>query len=444
MTEGLVQINVLDIPRIYTAIAEWASCLLFSLYLTPRFSKPKTAVIAAAALALQSFFLVISADVGLLLWLPCMLAAIGMMLFLLLMINHIDFRTAVYTCVRAFLLAEFMASLEWQIHCFLWSESNVQWWKQWGLLVFVFGGILLIVAAVEKKYVTENQSLMISSQECTNVLLVGIVIFAMSNLSFYYGNTPFSGQYAGEVMNIRTLVDALGVVLTFTYHIQHSQNEIRRELSTMQIMLENQYAQYRMNRDSIDMVNRKYHDMKHLIEVLRRESDADLQKEWLDKMERDIKDYELQNKTGNPVLDIMLSAKMLQCQNHGISMTIIADGKALSFMDKMDICTIFGNALDNAIEHVRKISDKEKRIIHLKVVTQKQFLLCQVENYCPEPPKFQGDLPVTTKKDRDNHGYGLKSIQYTVKKYGGRMTVKAEKEWFLLKVLIPLPESNDL
>lgn len=444
MMDGFTQVNVLDIPRIYTALAEWAACMCFSMYLKPRLEVKKYIAVSALGLILQSVFLVVSKDVGILLWLPCMLGAVVLMLVLLLMLNDIDFTAAVYTCVRAFLLAEFMASFEWQLHCFWWPKNDMEWWQKWGLLIVVYSVILIAFGIVERKYATKDRRLTITNRECFRIVLMGTAIFAVSNLSFYYEKTPFSGQYASEIMNIRTLVDALGVVLICTYHIQHRENEVRRELSTMQTMFENQYAQYRMNRDSIEMVNRKYHDLKHLIEVLRVEPDEALREEWLDRLENDIRSYELQNKTGNSVLDTLLTAKMMTCQKHGITMTVVADGKCLSFMDKMDICTIFGNALDNAIEHERKIPEKEKRMIHLKLNTQKQFLLFQMENYCPDPPKFHGGFPMTTKGDTENHGYGLKSIQYTVKKYGGRVTVKTEKEWFLLNVLIPLPTEKEL
>lgn len=441
MDTTFIQVNVLDIPRIYTAIAEWAACICFSWYLKPRLEKKKYIVVSVFWLVLQVFFLVISDDVGIWLWLPCMIVAIGLMLALILILNEVDMAGGIYTCMRAFLLAEFMASLEWQFHCFWWPQNDMQWWKKWGLLLFVYAVILIVCGLAEKRYSMADGRLNVTKQECISLSAIGIAVFAISNLSFYYEKTPFSGQYASEVMNIRTLVDAMGVVLLFTYHIQHRENEMRQELSTMQSMLENQYAQYRVNRDSIDMVNRKYHDLKHLIEVLRVEPDAALREEWLDRLENDIRAYELQNKTGNKVLDTLLTAKMVTCQKHGITMTVVADGKCLSFMDKMDICTVFGNALDNAIEYERKITDKEKRMVHLKLNTQKQFVLFQMENYCPEPPKFLGGLPITTKQNTLNHGYGLKSIQYTVKKYGGRMTVKTEQDWFVLKVLIPLPDN---
>ena len=102
------------------------------------------------------------------------------------------------------------------------------------------------------------------------------------------------------------------------------------------------------------------------------------------------------------------------------------------------ICSIFGNALDNAIECEVKIPEKEKRLIHVTVSKQKQFLILRFENYCEETLQYQEGTPVTTKKEKEFHGYGLKSIQYTVNKYEGAVSVNLEDNWFELKVLIPI------
>ena len=59
--------------------------------------------------------------------------------------------------------------------------------------------------------------------------------------------------------------------------------------------------------------------------------------------------YEAENKTGNPVLDTLLTAKSMDCQEKNIRMTSVADGRALGFLTTREICTILGTALDNAI-----------------------------------------------------------------------------------------------
>ena len=113
----------------------------------------------------------------------------------------------------------------------------------------------------------------------------------------------------------------------------------------------------------------------------------------------------------------------------------------LNFMDVMDICSIFGNALDNAIECELKIPDKEKRLVHVTVSKQKNFLLLRFENYYEGNLEYQEGKLVTTKKEKEYHGYGLKSTRYTVNKYDGAVSIDTKENWFDLKILIPMREN---
>lgn len=107
-------------------------------------------------------------------------------------------------------------------------------------------------------------------------------------------------------------------------------------------------------------------------------------------------------------------------------------------MSVTDICSIFGNMLDNAIECERKILDKDKRLIHLTLTSQKNFLIIRCENYFEEMLQYKEGKLVTTKKNKKAHGYGIKSIQYTVNKYDGAVNIETEDHWFELEVLIPI------
>lgn len=187
------------------------------------------------------------------------------------------------------------------------------------------------------------------------------------------------------------------------------------------------------------MVNRKYHDLKHQIAALRADLGAEAKLDCLDQIERDIRAYESQNQTGNKVLDAILTAKTSYCLEHGITLTTMADGGALAFMGVVEVSALFGNALDNAIEAVSRLSDQSERLIRLFVSRQKGFLCVKVENRCVDSLVTGGELPQTTKGDRSLHGYGLKSIRATAEKYGGSVAVQAENGWFTLSVVIPIP-----
>lgn len=187
------------------------------------------------------------------------------------------------------------------------------------------------------------------------------------------------------------------------------------------------------------MVNQKYHDLKHQITLLKEEVSTGKSVEYLEKMEREIKIYEAQNKTGNKVLDAVLTSKGASCQTKGIELKCVVEGELLFFMDDMDISALFGNMLDNAIESVEKLPDECMRLIRLYVVREKQFVRINTENYCTEQIQFRNGMPITTKKDKRLHGYGMKSIQSTVRKYDGAVMAALNQNWFEVKILIPIP-----
>ena len=427
-----------DIPRIYTAIAEWMACMLFILPVKKRFDNAKTGALMAVFLIVQSVFLMITGSVKIYFWIPCMIIAVLLMIGFIYGCCEISLRDAGYFGMIAFVAAEFMASIEWQVVCFFWDGTVPAVAIQGVVLAAIYGCVAVILYKMLHMHLPKDGKMGISIKEYISGLVIAIAVFAVSNISFLTENTPFSGRYSFEIGNIRTLVDLGGIAILYAHLIQCCELRVRKELEAVQNVLQNQYVQYKQSRESIELINYKYHDLKHQIAVLRSEEDPKKREEFLNRMEEEIRQYEAQNKTGNKVLDTVLTTKSLYCVKHGITFTCVADGTLLDFMDVMDICSIFGNALDNAIECEVKIPEKEKRLIHVTVSKQKQFLILRFENYCEETLQYQEGTPVTTKKEKEFHGYGLKSIQYTVNKYEGAVSVNLEDNWFELKVLIPI------
>lgn len=141
---------------------------------------------------------------------------------------------------------------------------------------------------------------------------------------------------------------------------------------------------------------------------------------------------------GNPVLDVILTTKMRTCADRGITLTAVADGKLLDGMSSMDIASLFGNALDNAIEATSKLPDKQQRLIRLALYGQGQFTVIRVENYYDSALKKDSTGALrTTKRDSSRHGFGVKSIRHFAAQYGGEVTIRTEDHWFVLTVLLP-------
>lgn len=221
---------------------------------------------------------------------------------------------------------------------------------------------------------------------------------------------------------------------------QVRQSQLQEKLAFEQQLARQQRKQYALSRETIDLINRKCHDLKHQVAALRSCVPEDRREQYLTEIDRCVRIYDASLQTGSEVLDTVLTEKSLYCDAHQITLTCIADGARLAFLDPVDVYTIFGNALDNAIEGVSRVGDPEKRVAAVSVTARSGLLIVQFENYYEGELTFCNGLPQTTKIQDGGHGFGLRSIQYTVEKYGGCMTIHHEGNVFLLRISIPIPE----
>lgn len=214
------------------------------------------------------------------------------------------------------------------------------------------------------------------------------------------------------------------------------QNKLREEKLLMQQLLNLKDEQKQRSEQSIDIINMKCHDLKHQFAALRKMNREDMDKA-ITEAENAISFYDATADTGCVALNIILTEKSLIRQQYNIKFDFLVEGEKLAFMDDIDVYTLFGNAIDNAIESVMQ-EEEDRRILHLEIRSKDSFLCIKLENYCSREISFQDGLPLTSKKDRSNHGFGTKSISYIVKKYRGTLKMEQTGENFLLKMIFPL------
>ena len=423
-----------NIPRLYTALAECMAILLYAWPLPRRFGKRPTIVLTGGWAVALSIFLHATGGVPLAWWVPCMAAAIGLSYLYLWASRDIRWLEAGYVCARAFILAELAASVEWQLHCALFPHRGGGDGLALLLLVVVDGVLYGTVLWLERRRPSPTGKLTVGNKAALVAVVMAAMVFAVSNLLFLD-----DGEVNMSIYYIRTLVDFCGVLILTIQHDQLRESALHSELTAMDDVLRRQYEQYRQSKENIKLINRRYHELKVQIATIRAERDQAKQDAALAAMESDIRRYEAENKTGNPVLDTLLTAKSLYCQQHGINMTCVADGKLLDFLSTGEICTIVGTALDHATESVAAEPDPEKKLIRVAIYAQNGFVMLRFENYCAQPVELGPDgLPL-----RSAHGgYDLKSVRAAAEAHGGTLTLHWENEWFTLRVL--LPQKNEL
>lgn len=108
-------------------------------------------------------------------------------------------------------------------------------------------------------------------------------------------------------------------------------------------------------------------------------------------------------------------------------------------MTPSDLYSLMGNALDNALEAVRQIDDRERRSVSLVVKRSGSTAIIHVENYFTSSLDFYDGLPQTTKANSSAHGYGMKSMRLIASRYHGTLHARTQGNVLHLNVIMPLP-----
>lgn len=273
------------------------------------------------------------------------------------------------------------------------------------------------------------------------LLVSGSILFVdiLLNATVVYITEGYSRIYA-LVSSIYNILCCL-MVLYIQYSLINTK-KLESELLVTAKLLKLSEEQFHENKENMNLINLKCHDLKHQIRAYGEK--GSINPSTAKEIEGMISIYDSKVKTGNEALDLILTEKSLKCQKNDIKLTCMADCSKLSFIADEDLYSLFGNAIDNAIEAVMKIQEKDKRNINVIVRNINRFVSILVENYYDGTIDLDKDgFPITTKGDKDYHGYGLRSIQMIVGKYSGDLKIEAKKDVFDLSVMFVVPDAAE-
>lgn len=266
----------------------------------------------------------------------------------------------------------------------------------------------------------------------SSIILNAVVVFDAAELSTHLLLTVF------YFYDLLACVLALG-----TQHFMLRNKQLDDEVNIVRKLWRRDKEQYELKRANIEAINIKCHDLRHRMREygIRKNIDAETIREITD----DLNIYDSFVRTGNEVLDVILSEESLRCSRMGIKLLCNVDGKQLSGISANNLYPLFYNAIHNAIEAVSKVQDEDKKIIKLTVVRVRGMISVHVENYCVDADKivFCDGLPQTRKSDKENHGFGMRSMYLVAQKLGGGINVDVKGDIFSLDVIFPVPQGEE-
>ncbi|WP_294547568.1 GHKL domain-containing protein [uncultured Pseudoflavonifractor sp.] len=304
--------------------------------------------------------------------------------------------------------------------------------KSWHILLFLLLANALVCVPIflgfTRRFFKEGQ-LMFDRRK--TVIYSGLFLFVAVYLSSLLENNldAAAPTYLTSYLALNAFCVLFGVAVLSMEFSNCSIKRLESENMILEQMLENDRQQYELAKQEMEKINIRYHDLKQQYSRAPDEERA--------RLEQEMEAIRLRYYTGNKALDIVLTQKSGLCEQAGIQLVCSVDGSCLSGMTHYHIYSMLGNAIDNAMECLAKVEDREKKVINLSICRRADMAVICVENYTPAPPVVRDGALVTTKQDAGSHGYGTKSIKNIAELYGGTADYFVEDEVFCLLITIP-------
>ena len=244
-----------------------------------------------------------------------------------------------------------------------------------------------------------------------------------------------SEQYVGLWIVFLLAVIIFGCVIAF--YTQKNKLEEREKLQQIKLsMMEENYEQMiRMYKEKSVLI----HDEKNHFQTIRELLYQDEKQKAIDYAEKIAGELERSGSrvwSGHPMLDLILNTKIDEAKKHLIDMDIKFDDMSELSVDEIDICALIANLMDNAIEANLKLEWPDDRWIKFYGERKGDFWIINSSNPTIDKVKIEDGKPVTSKKDKEVHGFGTESIRRVLDKYMGDMNYQIEDKRFAVTLLL--------
>jgi len=268
------------------------------------------------------------------------------------------------------------------------------------------------------------------------VMLLNIAITALILLGL--GMSLMSGSYSmqDELFNFIGIIVVYGLVFLLSrYSITAIVNTHKLKAALHAREKEYYLSQCQLMQESAGRVRSSRHDMKIHMAALKNfiaENKTENAVDYIDSFLGDIGESRMHSETGNLAFDSIVNYKLKDIEKLGVTLNMNLRIPPVIEIDDADIVIIIGNLLDNALESVAKLDDKDERVIKLNIALDNHALLIKIEN------PFNGELKegMASLKGGSEHGHGLNNIKRSVEKYDGYLKISHDNNIFIVNILL--------
>lgn len=268
----------------------------------------------------------------------------------------------------------------------------------------------------------------------TRYIIYGIMlVYSLINMIVIVENFRNGQKSYLSAVNMGCIVLA-DLYLLYFMKVADEKNDYEKQLRILEQQAKLQYEYYLIQTKKCDQTVQILHDVnKHIkaIEGLYRTEQERTASEYAKEIRDTLKPLIPVQYTENPILNILLTDKENIMRENEISVEIKVDNVNLDFIAPIDVTTIFGNLLDNAIEAAAKVEGD--RYIYIKITSYHKMVVISIENSCNNI-KWKNGFSVSNKgKDK---GIGLLNVKSSIEKYDGDLTLKQEENKFIVELFL--------
>lgn len=320
----------------------------------------------------------------------------------------------------------------------VWAECVVAVFSGYiGLKVFqsneyhsMFGTVCLPIVEFMIVLIVRNFKNMKSGENVSAlywIISITLPIVSVYLLLLFY-RQPYLNSF--DVICCILILFIINIFVFYLYDKQMQNFRIKQEKETLELQSKYQLNEMELMYGTVEKSKSLRHDfLKHIsmISYLNEQGNKEELAEYLEEIQNNVKLQQKYIETGNFVFDSILNYKIQTAMEEGICIEVQAKVPAELKVSIYDMNVILSNLIDNSIEAVRKIENKK---IEIEIIYSKNRLQIHIKNPCGDVLTNDKGMYLTTKHDRETHGYGLRNVRTIVERYDGIMEVKNKDNVF--------------
>ena len=261
------------------------------------------------------------------------------------------------------------------------------------------------------------------------IMFVAVLIHFVAIFIYYMNESVLNNMHNHMMQLFFQLL--LYIILVFNYFNAlrtRKLMESQQTLKNLETEMEHNYSYYTLADEKFTEISKLRHDILNQIQtvqyILGTEKNEREARQIMKRIEEQLAETKTVQFCQNPIINSVLTLKMNTVKASGIETDIVLnDCEALPF-DNYDICSLFANLFDNAIEACQKLEDGEKRLITIRSGIKNDFFVLKITNSCKNTSQLKHEKKLVSDKGSKEHGYGTKIVESITKKYNGTFTIR--------------------